>query len=118
MWSSFFGALLLAGLNFLLIPRYGISGAALAVTATSFVLMVIILIATKKEFSLSLHPQHFFLSLASTLAISFLATLLSGSHLLFILWSTLLFGLHLVFLFVTKVLKPQDFLSRVFIKKT
>jgi stage V sporulation protein B len=115
MWSSFFGALLLSGLNFLWIPHYGISGAALAVSVTSFILMVIILLATKQEFSLSLRPKHFLLSLVSTLVVSFLAFHLSGNHFLFIFWSALLFGAHLAFLFITKVLKPHEFLP--FLKK-
>lgn len=112
MWASLLGVLLLSAFNLLWIPHFGILGAALAVTATSSILMIISLVATKREFAVSLAPRHFSLSLISTIAISYVAYLLPGNHLLFIVWSALLFGVHLVFLFLTGVLKPQEFLQK------
>jgi stage V sporulation protein B len=112
MLLSFVGIVILSVLNFQLIPPYGLVGAASAVTATSFLLALIILYFIKQEFKISLQPKLFLLSLGSTIFITALASILNGNHLLFILWGALLFALHLFFLVSQNALHIKDFLLK------
>lgn len=112
MWLSFFGVILLSALNLALIPSYGLVGAALAVVITSFILAIIILFFVQSEFSLSLLPQTFGLSLVSTLTISAIAFLMPKSVLLMIPQTAILFALHLFFLWSQNIIQPRDFLPK------
>lgn len=109
----------MSGLNLALIPRFGLPGASLAVTITSFFLMIAILVALVREFKISLLPKAFFVSSGSSIIIGFIAYTLPHSVYTFIPLSAALFGLHLVFLWQMKILTPKDLgpLSKLLAKK-
>ena len=108
MFGSLFGVVMMSILNLSLIPRYGLTGAATAVTITSFLLMLIILVALVHEFHISLLPQALIISLLSSILIALATTLLPHGLLWFIPLSALLFILHLTFLWKMKILTPRD----------
>jgi stage V sporulation protein B len=108
MYAALGGLILMSALNLTLIPRFGLPGASLAVTLTSFVLMVVILFALVHEFRISLLPKPFLLSLFSSVVIALMTLVLPHGVLWFIPLSAILFSLHLIFLWYTKVLTPRD----------
>lgn len=112
MWLSFFGVLILSGLNVYLIPLYQLPGASLSVTLTSLILSFLILLYTKFEFQISLLPRSFFLSTVSAMIFTTLALLIPVSQYWFIPVASILFLGHLGFLYVLKVIKIEDFLPR------
>ncbi len=111
MWLSFFGVMLLGGLNLYLIPLYQLSGASLAVTLTSLFLAFAALVYTKIEFKLSLLPRAFLFSLFSTLLFTGLAIIIPTNQYWFIPTGGVLFLGHLGFLYATKVIKIEDFVK-------
>ncbi len=119
MYASLGGLILMSGLNLALIPRFGLPGASLAVTITSFFLMIAILVALVREFKISLLPKAFIVSSGSSIIIGFIAYTLPHSVYTFIPLSAALFGLHLVFLWQMKILTPKDLgpLSKLLAKK-
>jgi O-antigen/teichoic acid export membrane protein len=112
LYTSLFGVLLLALLNWQWIPPYGLVGAAAAVTVVSFCMMIASLIAIKNIFKVSLLPKTFFLALFSTVFIAAIASIMPTSVYLFIPQSAVLFGLHLFFLFSQGVLRLEDLLPK------
>ncbi len=108
MKLAFFGFLALVGLNFLLIPVYGIIGAALAATLAALAVMVGILIATETHFQVRLPMKSIFFSLLSTLLIVFLARFLPQGTYSFLISGAILFGLYFLPLKLTNVLTDDD----------
>jgi hypothetical protein len=91
-----------------LIPDYGITGAAMAVTLTSFFLMIFILVVVAKEFAVRLPARVFLISFLSSVLIFDIAFFLPKNVFIFIPISGALFLLHLFFLWQMKVLTPKD----------
>lgn len=108
MKLAFFGFLSMAALNFLLIPPFGIIGAALAATLTALALMIGILISTERHFSVRLPLKTVFLSLLSSLLIALLARLLPAGSISFIASGTMLFLAYFVLLKMFGELKEAD----------
>ncbi len=106
--ATVFGVIMTSVLNFTLIPTYGIAGASMAVTLTSLVLMVYILIALVKEFAIKLPIRDFLISLLSSVLIFDMAFFLPKNVFFFIPLGAGFFALHLIFLWYAKVLTPQD----------
>ncbi len=106
--ATIFGVVMTSILNFILIPTYGIAGAATAVTLTSLLLMLYILIALVKEFAIKLPVRDFFISLLSSVIIFDLAFFLPKNVFVFIPFGVAFFALHLTFLWYAKVLTPKD----------
>ncbi|MEK9174097.1 MAG: polysaccharide biosynthesis C-terminal domain-containing protein, partial [Patescibacteria group bacterium] len=106
--ATIFGVIMTSVLNFILIPTYGIAGAATAVTLTSLLLMLYILIALVKEFAIKLPVRDFFISLLSSVIIFDLAFFLPKNVFVFIPFGVAFFALHLTFLWYAKVLTPKD----------
>lgn len=101
------GVILGLALNLILIPLYGLIGAALAVTVTSALLMLAILIKVFTHFHLSFPWRTVFLSFLGALLVLFLSRFLpAGSW--FILSSTVLGTIYLAFLYFTRALTPED----------
>ncbi len=120
MKLSFFGFLGMIILNFLLIPKYELIGAALSTTITSLVLMIAILIATEKHFSVKLPIKTIVLSLISAVIITALAKFLPYGMISFIVSGTALFILYFILLKLFGELKPSDWapFSKLFRKKS
>lgn len=108
MWLSLWGFVLMAILNFILIPPYGIVGAALAATLTAFIAMIAILISTEKHFSVRLPLRTFGLAFLSALIIALFGYFLPQGAYSFLFFGALLFALYFVLLKLFGELKDDD----------
>ncbi len=108
MKLSLFGFLGMIVLNFLLIPRYQLIGAALSTTLVSFVLMIGILIYTKRHFHVTIALRIVMVSLVSTLIIVLTSRILPHGTYTAIFSGSLLFGLYFVLLYLFKELGTED----------
>jgi stage V sporulation protein B len=119
MKLSFFGFLGMIVLNFLLIPKWELIGAALSTTIISFLLMMAILFFTKKHFNVHIPLRTFFFSLVASLTIFSLSRLLPLGSLNFIISGIILFFGYFAILRIFDELKPSDWepFVRIFAKK-
>lgn len=119
MWLSFFGCLALIPLNLVLIPIWGIVGAALATTLTTFVLTIAILIYTKRHFNVHASWKALLFSLLTAFIIVFLSRFLPHGHLGFIFSGLFLFVLYFGLLRLFGELRDSDLVpfKKLFIKK-
>ncbi len=108
MKLAFYGLIGSVALNFLLIPRFGLVGAATATTIASFVLMALILIATKRHFKVSVSSRTVFRSLLASALVFLLTLVLPDRHLLFILSGGALFLGYFAFLAVLGEITEHD----------
>jgi stage V sporulation protein B len=102
------GVLFALVLNLILIPPFGIVGAASATTIVSFFLMLAILVYTERHFSVRLSTKLLVVSLFSAIGIALLADILPSGPLSFMFSGTILFALYYLPLFLTKELKKSD----------
>jgi stage V sporulation protein B len=119
MKLSFFGFLGMIVLNFLLIPKWELIGAALSTTIISFLLMMAILFFTKKHFNVHIPLRTFFFSLVASLTIFSLSRLLPLGSLNFIISGIILFFGYFGLLQIFGELKRSDWepFARIFSKK-
>lgn len=118
MKLAFFGFLGMIVLNFLLIPKFALIGAAMATTSVSFVLTVAILIYIKQHFNVHLPLKTIFFSLLSAILIAYLSRILPHGIYSFMVSGTALFFLYFGFLKLFGELKPADLIpfSNLFCK--
>jgi stage V sporulation protein B len=108
MKLALYGLIGAVALNLILIPKFQLIGAASATTSVSFVLMLGILVYTKRQFNVQVSATTIFRSLIATALIALLSFLLPDRHLLFILsGSTLFFG-YFAFLALLGEITPDD----------
>lgn len=119
MKLSGLGVLFALILNFVLIPLFGIVGAASATTLVSFILMIAILLYTERHFSVRLSAKLWIVSLASAIGIALLSRMLPSGPISFLLSGTVLFVFYYLPLFLTKELKDSDLdpIRKLFTKK-
>jgi stage V sporulation protein B len=108
MKLTLFGCVAMIILNFLLIPRFELIGAALATTLTCFVLMVSILVYIERHFKVRLSLKTLFFSLLSTGIMTILSFLLPTGVFTFLFSGALLFALYFTFLFFFGELAQED----------
>ena len=108
MWTAFGGMLLNAGLNYYLIPRYGILGAGVATTITSFSTMLIAIIATEKYISSFLNFIPVLKYFIATAVIGIIANYLPQGKFIFIFWSIFLFVIYFIVLWLLREVKKAD----------
>lgn len=108
MKLAFFGFLGVIMLNYLLIPQWQLIGAALSATIVSFILMIAILLATKKHFQVHISLKTFLFSFFSALTIAILAFFLPRGEVLFLVPGALLFFLYFGILKLLGELTPED----------
>lgn len=120
MWLAVIGALANTAFNYILIPMYGLMGAAWATTISSIVVTLITLALSQQYIPLRFHWTGIFkVALASVLL--WLGTLLlSASDWRFIPYSILLSTLYIALLLGFRVLTKEDTqrFTKVFAKKT
>lgn len=98
------GALINIGLNFLLIPSYGITGAAVATTGAYFSMAVLTFFVTRRFFSVPYEWQKIVrISLSAAVAISVIY-LFNGS----ILVKLVGISLYIVGVFTMRILSPEE----------
>lgn len=108
MKLAFLGFLGVIVLNYLLIPKWQLIGAALSTTIISFILMVCILLATNRHFRVRLSWKTLFLSSSSAGIITILAFFLPRGEFLFLLPGTILFFSYFGILKLAGELTPAD----------
>lgn len=108
MKLSFFGFLAMIVLNFFLIPKWQLIGAALSTTLISFALMVSILAYTEKHFHVRLAWKTIILSLFNAFLIAFLARFLPSGSVSFVGSGIVLFFLYFALLKLFGELTEHD----------
>lgn len=119
MRLSLAGFLGMVVLNFLLIPPFGIVGAALAAAITCTVLMIAILVYTRTHFHVALGWRTFFVSLGAALLIALFSRILPIGNFSFIFSGALLFFAYFGLLKLFVELKDDDLapLRKLFLKR-
>ena len=109
MVFAFLGLMLNAVLSFVLIPHFGLQGAASATTFSSLIVMGMILIATYKYFHVTISFVSLLRIFIATILMYAVALFFPQSNNLFILWGMLLFVFYLSLLSVFRELTKEDF---------
>ena len=119
MKLAFFGFLGMIGLNFLLIPKWSLIGAALSTTLVSIAVAIAILIAVERHFRVRLAPKTLFVSLGSVIVLIFGSYILPSGPYGFLVSGALLTCLYFTLLRLSGELTDTDIapLARLFKKK-
>lgn len=108
MKLSLFGLLFFVPLNLALIPTYGIVGASTAMMIVSFILMIGILFATKKHFSVAIPILTIRNTLLALASIILIGRFLPAGSLSFLFSGAFLFALYFAFLWFLNELTNED----------
>lgn len=117
---AFFGFLGMIALNFLLIPKWLLVGAALSTTFVSLAITVAILLSVKLHFRVQLSPRTLFASLGSVIILIICYSILPSGHLSFLFSGTVLALLHFALLRFAGELTDADIapILKIFKKKS
>ena len=110
MWIALGGMISNILLSYILINQYSILGAAIATTATSFLVMIASLYFIKKEFKSILKIKSILKVLLAFSVTYSIAIFFPESRYLFILWSAFISLIYFTILYITKELNQDDFL--------
>lgn len=108
MKLTFFGFLGVIILNFLLIPKFQLIGAAFATTIISFVLMIAILSSVKKHFQVRIPIRTLLASIGSAIGIILLSNMFLDGAYTFIISGIALFAFYFLFLYLLGGLNKDD----------
>ncbi len=108
MWTALAGMIINGILNFYLIPRLGILGAAIATTTTSFLIMIMAIIKTEKYVSSFLNFISILKYFITTAVIGIVASYLPQGEFIFIIWSILLMIFYFIILWLLEEIKQAD----------
>jgi O-antigen/teichoic acid export membrane protein len=108
MGVAILGLLINTILTYFLIKIYGLMGAAAGTAIMAFVVMVVGLIYTHKEFGYIFELKRFLKMVASGVIMTIIALMFSRTSLFFILWSILLFALYFASLYMMSEIGPKD----------
>ncbi|MFC1645387.1 flippase [Patescibacteria group bacterium] len=118
MWIAFSGMILNIILNYFMIHKFGITGAAISTTLTSLLVMLFGLYVTKKEFGVTLRILSLLKIMLASIILYFTSTLFPQSQHMFIVWSLILIILYFIILYILKEFSNKDFgLIKKLIKK-
>lgn len=109
MWIALTGMVTNIILNYALISNFGLLGAAAATSFTSFLIMLLGLFFTQKEFGVSPKFKSLSKIIFGSLIIFFLSTLFGESQFMFIVYSLILLAIYFAILYFIKELSPKDF---------
>jgi stage V sporulation protein B len=120
MWTALGGMLLNAGLNYYFIPHFGIMGAGIATTITSFLVMVTAIIATEKYIASFLNFIPLLKYFLTTAVIGIIARYLPQGRFIFIFWFFALLIIYFTLLWLLREINTNDLnlLKTTFKKKT
>lgn len=105
-------------LSYFFIHAYGLIGAAVATSITSFVAMALVLAYSRKFFGYLFELSSFVKIIIASAILYFASAFFPGGHYIFILWSTILFALYILLLFVLREFGPRELeLARQLLKK-
>jgi stage V sporulation protein B len=108
MYISITGALLNAGLNYILIKQLGLAGSALATTITSALILLITLVYSNRKIIKFVNVFLLAKCLVASLVIYQAGLLLTQGKYIFIVWSTLLIILYLFLLIFFREINKKD----------
>lgn len=118
MWIAFSGMITNIILNYTLIHKLGVTGAAISTTLTSLLMMTLGLYVIEKEFKVSLNAISIIKIVSASTIIYFTATLFPASQYMFITWYLILFSIYFIILFLLKEFTEKDLdLFKKIIKK-
>ncbi len=119
MRIAFMGGLVNSLLNFFLIQKWGLPGAAIATSLTSFLVMILAIYFTKRKIGSFLPGVDLVKYLLATGVISLLALNLPPGKFIFLIWSILLMGLYLTLLWILRAINLEDgrYLKNNFLKR-
>lgn len=100
MFISFVGLATNIILSYFLIQNYGLTGAAVATSITSFVSMVMVLVYSYRYFGYLFKLSSFVKIVLASAIMYFAATFFSKGEFIFILWSAILLVFYLFLLFI------------------
>ncbi|MBD3244975.1 MAG: oligosaccharide flippase family protein [Candidatus Moranbacteria bacterium] len=134
IYLTWIGVVINVGLNYILIPRFGILGAAISIIPTAFLLMTISIFYTQRIFGNFINYLTIFRSFVGAAAVSvlFYKVLLPNwqlrkeliindfPNLSFIPYAVLFFVIYFIILFLLKEVNMKDFskMKQVFMKKS
>lgn len=110
MWTALGGMFLNGALSAKLIPLWGIQGSAWALVASAFIILIIVLVQTRKKIGKVSDFSLLTTALFCAGIVFFLARFLPGKNGLFLLWGFILAGIFYGLLFLFGVLKKADWL--------
>lgn len=119
MFISIIGVVINTVLNYILIKRYALVGSAVAISITSFIVMILMLYYVYRDFGVLIRLKSILrIGLSGILLYAF-SLFFSAGPVIFILWSLLLGGGYLFVLYLLKEITAQDlqYLRTVFAKK-
>ena len=108
MWIALIGMIVNIILSYFFISEFGIIGASVATTITSFLIMVVAIIATEKYVSSFLSFIPILKYLIATSVIGIIACHLPQGKFIFIFWSFLLLTIYFVILYLLKEINKAD----------
>ena len=108
MWTAFVGLVINSTLSFYFISQFGIIGAAIATTITSFLIMIVAIIATEKYVSSFLNFISILKYFIATTVIGIIANYLPQGKFIFIGWLVILFAIYFIVLWLLREIKPVD----------
>jgi stage V sporulation protein B len=109
MYIAFVGLATNIVLSYFFIHQYGLTGAAIATTITSFVAMALVLVYSYRFFGYLFKFSSFAKIIIASAAMYSLSTFFAGGHYIFVLWSAILFAVYIFILFALKEFTAADF---------
>jgi stage V sporulation protein B len=100
MLISFAGLATNIVLSYFFIHKYGLTGAAVATSITSFAAMILVLSYSYNFFGYLFKFSSFLKIIIASAIMYFVSTFFLGGHYIFILWSAILFALYMLLLFI------------------
>jgi stage V sporulation protein B len=108
MWTALGGMILNASLNYYLIPRFGIMGAGIATTVTSFLVMITAIVATEKHIASFLNFIPLLKYFLTTAVIGIIARYLPQGRFIFIFWFFILLIIYFTLLWLLREININD----------
>lgn len=108
MFISFAGLAMNIVLSYFFIHQYGLTGAAVATSITSFVAMVLVLAYSYNFFGYLFKFSSFVKILLASAIMYFVSTFFPSGHYTFILWSAILFAVYIFLLYIFREFGASD----------
>ncbi|HRY82178.1 MAG TPA: flippase [Candidatus Moranbacteria bacterium] len=120
MYVALFGMILNAGLNYVMISRFGISGSAAATSIVSVIITLIILLYAFQYFGSFVEIKKILKILLAGIAMFLASYFFPPQKWIFILWGAILSGVYLFALIILKEFTKNDFdfFKKIIFKKS
>ncbi len=109
MYIALFGIIANAGLNYILIKKFGIAGSAAATATISLIITLIIIFYALKYFGIFIEIKKVFKIILAGILLFLTSYFFPPQKWIFILWGAILSGIYLGALFLMKEFTKDDF---------